>query len=302
MKTKFVITHLIISCTFALQAADSYQAEIQLINSILLERKEFYEKFPCPKSVRYNPEQNKDPLFNQKKLAALKSLENKKALYASLYPDSQRLSISFIFGSTIPLQYLSDARKEVSKTSSLSPKVSTKSSRTLPTSSIRQNTKLSTPLVRNFKNSGNTRSSCGPKGCKVVRPAQLQAQQLNPKDLQTLQMLYMPKSPYQEMLEERQSKIDQRKKERIQSQLEKKSEIEKRQQARLAQLDQMAPVHDSQFRTFTGKNGNTMEAKLVAFSAFLKKAEIQDTDGKNHEIPLSHFSRKDFQYLQKWWP
>ena len=47
MKTKFVITHLIISCTFALQAADSYQAEIQLINSILLERKEFYEKFPA---------------------------------------------------------------------------------------------------------------------------------------------------------------------------------------------------------------------------------------------------------------
>ena len=302
MKTKFVITHLIISCTFALQAADSYQAEIQLINSILLERKEFYEKFPCPKSVRYNPEQNKDPLFNQKKLAALKSLENKKALYASLYPDSQRLSISFIFGSTIPLQYLSDARKEVSKTSSLSPKISTKSSRTLPTSSIRQNAKLRTPLARNFQNSGNTRSSCGPKGCKVVRPAQLQAQQLNPKDLQTLQMLYMPKSPYQEMLEERQSKIDQRKKERIQSQLKKKTEIEKREQARLAQLDQMAPVHDSQFRTFTGKNGNTMEAKLVAFSALLKKAEIQDTDGKNHEIPLSHFSRKDFQYLQKWWP
>jgi len=72
MKTKFVITYLIISCTFILQAVDSFKAEIQLINSILLERKEFYEKYPCPKSVRYNPEQNKDPLFNQKKLAALK--------------------------------------------------------------------------------------------------------------------------------------------------------------------------------------------------------------------------------------
>ena len=302
MKTKFVITYLIISCTFVVEAVDSYQAEIQLINSILLERKEFYEKYPCPKSVRYNPEQNKDPLFNQKKLAALKSLENKKALYTSLYPDSQRLSISFMFGSTIPLQYLNHGQTEGFKPSSSSPKISPKSPQTLPTSSIKQNTKPRTPLVRNFQNSGNTRSSCGPKGCKLIRPNEPQARQINPKDLQTLQMLYMPKSPYQEMLKERQSKIDQRKKERIQSKLEKKIEAEERAQARLAQLDQMAPVHDSEFRTFTGKNGNTMEAKLVAFSAFLKKAEIQDTEGKNHEIPLSHFSRKDFQYLQKWWP
>ena len=115
-------------------------------------------------------------------------------------------------------------------------------------------------------------------------------------------MLYMPKSPYQEMLNERQSKIDQRKRKGYNLNWKKRSKLRKEKQARLAQLDQMAPVHDSEFRTFTGKNGNTMEAKLVAFSAFLKKAEIQDTEGKNHEIPLSHFSRKDFQYLQKWWP
>ena len=100
--------------------------QIEALNQILasLERKEFYEKYPCPKSVRYNPEQNKDPLFNQKKLAALKSLENKKALYTSLYPDSQRLSISFMFGSTIPLQYLSHGQTEGFKPSSSSPKES----------------------------------------------------------------------------------------------------------------------------------------------------------------------------------
>ena len=287
MKTKFVITYVFISSTFLAQASDTCKEEFQLINSILLERKEFYEKFPCPNSVRYNHEQNKDPLFNQKKLAALQSLENKKAVYASLYPDSQRLRISFIYGSTIPLKYLNGAPTEISKTSSAITEI-------LP--------KPRTPMVQNFQSSGNSRSSCGPKSYKVIRPTQLQAQRLNPKDLQTMQMLNMPKSSYQRILEEHQFKIEQRKKERIQTQLEKKIEIKKREKARLSQLDQMAPVYDSEFRTFTGKNGNTMQAKLVAFSAFLKKAKIQDSDGKNHEIPLSHFSRKDFQYLQKWWP
>ena len=135
----------------------------------------------------------------------------------------------------------------------------------------------------------------------MVRPAQLQAQQLNPKDLQTLQMLYMPKSPYQEMLEERQSKIDQRKKERIQSQLEKKRAKLKRDNKH--DLPSWIRWHPCMILNFelSPQNGNTMEAKLVAFS-ISQKSRDSDTDGKNHEIPLSHFSRKDFQYLQKWWP
>ena len=56
-----------------------------------------------------------------------------------------------MFGSTIPLQYLSDAQTEGFKPSSSSPEISPKSPQTLPTSSIKQNTKPRTPWFEIFR-------------------------------------------------------------------------------------------------------------------------------------------------------
>ena len=133
-------------------------------------------------------------------------------------------------------------------------------------------------------------SNCPPQGsCKKINSPQCNLLSLQSRQIQNTQNLNRLRKE-----SERKEKEKLKENQRVERELSEK--------AKLAQINGIAPVDDANFRRFTGKNGITVTAKLVGFSLFKKQAEIMEPSGDTYTVHLSELSRKDFDYLRKWWP
>ena len=59
---------------------------------------------------------------------------------------------------------------------------------------------------------------------------------------------------------------------------------------------------EEKYRLFSGRNGISIEAKILAISPYVRKAKIQDRNGQTYEIALANFSDDDLYYLRSWSP
>ena len=59
-------------------------------------------------------------------------------------------------------------------------------------------------------------------------------------------------------------------------------------------------AENAKYRVFTGKNGATIDAKVIAISPLIKKAKLKSREGNTFEIAMVNFSNQDVEYLKSW--
>ena len=57
----------------------------------------------------------------------------------------------------------------------------------------------------------------------------------------------------------------------------------------------------NKIRTFTNKEGGTVEARLISINSTNKTAKIKTRKGLSYNVPISRFCESDISYLKGWW-